>query len=546
MVVSSPSPGKVSRKLRLETNEPDDVIRQLLLRQRELESRLARLEDSAFFRSLRWIGNTTRRWIGGGNSSERSLGGPHPDYTRWIEQSGWLRPSRRECACRVEAWRRPVGFSYLMQSCPDAPPPLASDVLEFNSASSWQQAVYQARGEYSAIVPGGVALSPLAGYRWGEALQEGDPDAIYSDWDHLTPSGLRHTPRFTPELSRELLRRTSYWGSCFVVRSDLLRRCGAGLDPSQPGWTRSLALQVAESAAVIARVPEVLWHTNDAPETVESALDPDVDRGDTGEASIIVCSRTPRLLQQCLRALRRTDAARAEIIAVAHACGQEERLEAIAAAEGARAVRYSGQFHFGLMSSLGVAAASRPALVFLNDDVEPVASEWLGALLRPLRREEVGITGGLLLYPDGTLQHAGISVGMRTSPAHPGRGQWSSPWWPWLRVTREVAAATGACLAIRRAVWEELDGFDRRFHANYNDVDLCLRARRAGYSVVLESGAVLHHREARTRAVAVTPAEQSLFWSLWARELSSRDPFFSPNLTLPDERIELAWPIATA
>jgi len=433
-----------------------------------------------------------------------------------------------------------------MQSSPDAPPPLASEVLAFNSAGSWQQAICEAGGEYSAIVPAGVSLAPLAGFRWGELLQESDPDAIYSDWDHITPGGQRHSPRFTPELSRELLKRTAYWGSCFVVRTDVLRRCGAGLDPADPVWTRSLASRVAETGAAVARVPEVLWHSSGASEPVGFPPGSGPNRGDAEHASIIVCSRTPRLLRKCLRGLRRTDAARAEIVVVSHACGEEEQLEAVAAAEGARAVRYTGQFHFGLMSSRGVEAASRPMLVFLNDDVEPVASDWLGALLQPLGRDDVGITGGLLLYPDGTVQHAGISVGMRTSPAHPGRRQVSSPWWPWLRLTREVSAVTGACLAIRRSVWEELNGFDRRFPTNYNDVDLCLRARRAGYSVVLDGDALLHHGEGRTRAVVVTPAESALFSSLWVRHLTSLDPFFSPNLAMPDERIELAWPAPAA
>jgi len=543
--VSSPSQGTISRKLRLETDERDDVIRQLLLRQRELEARLARVEDSVFFRALRWMGKTARRWTRSRTPFATPLSGPHPEYARWVEQTGWMQPSARECARRAEGWRKPVAFSYLMQSPPDGPPPLACQVLEFNSAASWQQVLRQARGEFSAIVPAGVALSPLAGYRWGQALQHGDTDAIYSDWDHLTESGRRHSPRFTPQLSGELLRRTCYWGSCFVVRSELLRCCGAGLDPVRADWTHLLASRIAESAEAISRVPEVLWHSTGTP-AVQEALDSGADRGDAELASIVVCSRTPRLLQRCLRALRRTDAAKAEIVVVAHACGQERRLEEVAAAEGARAVRYSGQFHFGLMSTLGVELSSRPTLVFLNDDVEPVAPDWLGALLGPLDRQDVGITGGLLLYPEGTVQHAGISVGMRTSPAHPGRGQTCSPWWPWLRLTREVAAVTGACLAIRRTLWEELDGFDRRFHANYNDVDLCLRARRAGYSVVLESRAVLHHREARTRAVAVTPAERSLFWSLWARELSGPDPFFTPNLILPDEKIRLASPAPVA
>jgi len=89
-------------------------------------------------------------------------------------------------------------------------------------------------------------------------------------------------------------------------------------------------------------------------------------------------------------------------------------------------------------------------------------------------------------------------------------------------------------------VWDELDGFDPRFPANYNDVDLCLRARRAGYSVVLESAALLRHRESRTRITAVTPTERALFYSLWTTEMASTDPFFNPNLSLRDERIGLA------
>jgi hypothetical protein len=512
--------------------EPREFARQLLVRQIELEARVNRIENSALFRVLRWAGEKT----GYANVLRaRGIGETDKDYCTWLEQSGWLDPSPQECARDMAAWRRPPAISYLAGSAAAAEsvgtqliPPV--EILQFADAESWQKAVCRAQGEYSVIVPPDVRLSPLAAYRWGERLQDAASDAVYSDWDHLDASGHRHAPRFTPEFSPELLSQTPYWGGCFLVRTSLLKEVDAELLPS-------LALCIAGATRAIARIPEMLWHSASPPVDLQSGTT--VEPGSAGDASIVICSRTPGLLHRCLEALRRSDAAQAEIVVVAHECGAGEKLKQIASAHGARPVPYSGQFHFGVMNALGVAHSSRPTIVFLNDDVEPIAPAWLDALTGTLRKNTVGIAGGLLLYPNGAVQHAGITVGGWPTPAHVGRGQSSSSWWPWLRMTREVAAVTGACLAIRRTVWDELGGFDRRFPVNYNDVDLCLRARLAGYSAILESAAVLCHREAQTRSAEVTSSERALFCSLWPDALASPDPFFNPNLALRHDRIAL-------
>jgi hypothetical protein len=537
--------------LQPESREPRDLARQLLLRQIDLEARVDRVENSFLFRALRWVGAKTgyARVL-----RARGSAGTNRAYSAWVEQSGWIEPTPRECARDIAAWRHPVRISYLAGSSQAAESVSAQlvpprDIAEFADAATWQKAVCQARGDFGVIVPAGVLLSPLAAYRWGALLEGADGDAascdaIYGDWDHVTGGGQRHTPRFTPEFSPELLARTAYWGHCFLLRTSLLKELGPDLDPSDPAWMHSLALRIAESTKAVARIPGILWHSGSVRAAAEPTADPrqDARPGEAGQASIIICSRTPGQLRTCLKALRRSDAAQAEVVVVAHQSGAGGKLEQIASAHGARAVRYSGQFHFGVMNALGVQHSSRPVIVLLNDDVEPIAPGWLSALLRPLRKREVGIAGGLLLYPDGAVQHAGVLVGGWPTPAHVGRTQTSSPLWPWLRLTREVAAVTGACLAIRRSVWDELGGFDRRFPVNYNDVDLCLRARRAGYSVILESAALLHHREAQTRTAVVTLAERTLFCKLWAPALASADPFFNPNLALQDERIALAHP----
>ena len=524
-----------------ESNQPSEIARRLQFLQTDTEARLERVENSVFFRGLRWLGEKTGY---AQRLRDRVAADTTRDYSNWTERCAWMEPSGDECARQIETWHRTPDISYFAGSTDAAgsvskqhvPP---SQTLAFTDAATWRQAVCAAQGDYSVILPADARVSALASYRWSELLENDGIDAAYSDWDHVSADRQRHTPRFTPEFSPALLRGTPYWGGCFLVRTSLLKELGSDLDPSAAAWTHSLAQRLAEEKKAITRVPRILWHSTNTPST-RQGTDTSVQPGVPSNASIVICSRTPRLLEQCLRALRRSDTALAEIVVVAHAGGPLAKLQRIAATHGAAAVPYSGQFHFGLMNAAGAQHSTRPSVVFLNDDVEPIAAGWLSALLGALNTPGTGIAGGLLLYPNDTVQHAGIALG--GWPAHIGRGQASTPLWPWLRLSREVTAVTGACLAIRRTLWDELGGFDRRFPVNYNDVDLCLRARRAGYSVVLESGALLYHHEAQTRSTMVTAAERALFSSLWTLPLTTADPFFSPNLSLRDEQITLAEP----
>ncbi len=253
-----------------------------------------------------------------------------------------------------------------------------------------------------------------------------------------------------------------------------------------------LSRRLAKLGGTIVRVPQILWHLPDA-----QALQPPVAAAvsKTNEtASIIICSRNAKRLDTCLTSLAPTIDARHEVIVVAH--GDSPELVRVVERHGARCVPYRGAFHFGRMNQLGVSAARGSILVLLNDDVRPTTHDWLESMLAQAARSEIGVVGALLLYPSEAIQHAGIVVGDTLLPAHIGRAQRESRYWPWLRMTREVSAVTGACLAIRRSVWDELGGFDLRFPVNYNDVDLCLRAQKHGYRVLIETRATLIHQEA--------------------------------------------------
>jgi GT2 family glycosyltransferase len=258
--------------------------------------------------------------------------------------------------------------------------------------------------------------------------------------------------------------------------------------------------------------------------------------------SLIICSRSPQLLKGCLAAIRRrTDYLQRQIVVVPHMVGREDAMEKVLLHSEAKRVRSEGPFHFSCMNNLGAEAADGEILVFLNDDVEPLLSSWLYKLAAQAQRPEVGIVGARLLYPAGTLQHAGIAIGIGDGCGHPGRGTNITPYWWWNNLTRNVSAVTGACLAIRKKIFQQLGGFDQSLPVQYNDTDLCLRAHKAGYRVLYEAGAVLRHRECQTRKGRVSFVERERWHARWVTELEQGDPFYSPHLSRMREDASLRF-----
>jgi len=421
-----------------------------------------------------------------------------------------------------------------------------------NIRSSLESALGKCGGEFVAIVTADAILEPDALTVWLAAFGPGTA-AVYSDWDHIDTSGRRHTPRFTPELSPELLTHTLYWGRCYFARTAQLRETNSARDTPGLPVEHELALRLAEHSGCIVRVPRMLWHLQaDAPEQSEDSASAGVAPGASvpeqaksanafpavgcagagDRASIIICSRNPEQFRKCLQSLLPTLGDRHEVILVAHQTGNGTELEQVATSHGVRVVPYSGDFHFGVMNALGVAASSSPALCLMNDDVYPITSDWLDSMVAQAMRSDIGAVGALLMYPNGTIQHAGVVVGGGYFPSHVGRLEVDSPYWPWLRMTRELTAVTAACMVLRRSVWDELGGLDPQFPVNYNDTDLCLRIGERGYRILLEARAVLTHEESATRPPVVKPEEHELFRRRWDKVMSAPDRFFNPQLHL--------------
>jgi GT2 family glycosyltransferase len=246
------------------------------------------------------------------------------------------------------------------------------------------------------------------------------------------------------------------------------------------------------------------------------------------------------LLGRCLRILAAcTDYPRRELIVIQHLGRDDAALQEVIARYGGARVPYAGPFHFSRMNNLGVQAAKGEVLVFLNDDIEPIEPSWLERLVAQVERPGVGIAGAQLLYPSGSLQHGGVVIGIRDGCGHVGRGAYGSRFWPWIELTRDVAGVTGACLAIKASLFRDLGGFADEFPVNYNDIDLCLRARAAGHRVIYDAGAKLRHYECQTRGGTVTLQERERWYGRWGDLIEAGDPFYSPHLTREWEDLSL-------
>jgi GT2 family glycosyltransferase len=164
-------------------------------------------------------------------------------------------------------------------------------------------------------------------------------------------------------------------------------------------------------------------------------------------------------------------------------------------------------------------------------------------MLEQAQRPEVGAVGAKLLYPDGRIQHAGLVLSAKRPPVHAFRLQRpdEAGYHRFADVVRNCSAVTGACLMVRRRVFEEVGGFDQRFRLAYNDIDLCLRLRQRGYVVVYTPFAVLYHHESATRGTLHPPEEEILFRQLWGATIGRGDPYYNVNLsqTREDWSLEL-------
>ncbi|MEO8592646.1 MAG: glycosyltransferase [Candidatus Solibacter sp.] len=435
-------------------------------------------------------------------------------------------------------------------------------------------------GDYTTIVDQDDILEPTALSHVAAAIIHDEPDILYTDEDYVDEVGAAHLPLFKPAWSPALLLSCMYFGHLVVVKTKRAKRIGGFRSAYDGAQDYDFMLRLTDEDAKVVHIPRVLYHwrrhagsTSANPDAKcyshhagRKALEDTLTRRQLSavvcdgpapnnyrlahafsttqdSAAILIPTRNSKLLARLLASMAATKGSlRREVHVILHCQGtrEDERIAAIARKFGASIIEYRGPFNFALMNNLAAARVSNRYFVLINDDVVVSGNGWLEDLCSPFMRPEVGVVGARLQYPDGTIEHCGVVTGIGEGVGHSGRFQVGSPFWPWLELTRNVSAVTGACIAIRRAVFEQIGGFDTRFFNNYNDVDLCLRAQRAGFEVVLSASSSFCHEGGRTREVGTALHERIDFWTQWGTVLTEVDYFYSPNLSRRLETIDLS------
>lgn len=403
------------------------------------------------------------------------------------------------------------------------------------------------------------------------ALEDGG--IAYADEDCISPEGTHYRPRLKPAFSPEYALHADLIGRPLALRAEVAGRLAAGSSDAVGSRDHDLALRAVEAATSVRHIAEVLCHRLIAPEEplghahIAAAL---ARRGEDGvvgagsaagtvqivrspkradKASIIIPFRDePQFLRSCFDSIERTSGQIThEYLLVDNGSTQPETLtllDRLDSLSGVHIISDGDPFNWARLNNAAAEHATGDVLVFLNNDIEALAPGWLDALCAQAERDDVGAVGARLLYPDGRVQHCGVVLGLGGAAGHPLKGLApGEPGYLAMAVTtRECAAVTGACLASRRTVFENHDGFDESLGVDLNDIDYCLRLQRSGLRVLYEPAAELVHHESPSRGTAGDPSDIVRFLERWKACIDTGDPYLSPHITRLDSSCALREP----
>jgi O-antigen biosynthesis protein len=462
------------------------------------------------------------------------------------------------------------------------------------SAAS-NSALKLASGDFIAFLDHDDLLSEHALFWVVDALSR-RPDAqlIYSDEDKIDTAGRRLEPYFKSEWNEDLFYSHNMVCHLGVYRSKLVQELGGLREGFEGAQDYDLALRCLEriDAGQIVHIPRVLYHWRIYPgSTASGAVDKPYSlnagekainehlqrRGNDGVVeplpdlrmyrvryplpkivplvSLIVPTRNGlHLIRQCVDSIfTDTTYPNYEIIIVDNGSDDAETLryfESVQADSRVRIIRDDRAFNYSELINTACSAVSGSIIGLMNNDIQVISPNWLSEMVSHALRPQVGAVGAKLWYPNGTVQHAGIILGIRGVAGHAHRyfKRYQNGYFGRANLIQSYCAVTAACLVVRKEVFKKVGGFNEALPVAFNDIDFCLRVREAGYRNIYTPYAELQHQESATRGLEETPEkhlrfsqESTYMKQLWGRLLGN-DPAYSPNLTLEHEDFSLAWP----
>lgn len=448
------------------------------------------------------------------------------------------------------------------------------------------EAVALATGEYLMLCDHDDTLEPDALYEIVKAINDTGADVLYTDEDKVSMDGQHYfDPNFKPDFNLFRLRENNYICHIFVVKKSLTDETGLLRSEFDGAQDFDFILRCCEKAQKITHIPKVLYHwrchmDSTAADPSSKAYAYEVGRKAVREhyqrlgidakvemterpgwyrshvkvqgnplISVIIPNKDHTDdLELCLFSMTRKSTYRNyEILIVENNSEKEETFEYYKKLPDrypkARVLTWEKEFNYSAINNFAAKEAKGEYLLFLNNDVEILTPDWMEEMLQNCQQEDVAVVGAKLYYPDDTIQHAGVVLGLggiaghimcRASREEPGYfGRMIS--------VQEISAVTAACMMVKKSDFDAVGGLDETFQVAFNDIDLCMKFRAAGKKIIFTPYAELYHYESKSRGLEDTPEKQfrfdkevKRFQEKWAQQLEMGDPYYSPNLSVTE------------
>lgn len=445
-----------------------------------------------------------------------------------------------------------------------------------------------ATGEFIALFDHDDLLHPCALYENMKMICEEDADYVYTDEVTFTGNSIDNmaTMHFKPDYSPDNLLANNYICHFSTFDRKLLEKTELFRSAYDGSQDHDMILRLTGVAKNVKHIPKVLYYWRSHAGSVADNIDAKTYAIDAAKravrdyckdngipltkvestkafptifqlsyeikgnplVSIIIPNKNHKEdLEKCIESIRiKSTYTNYEIIIVENNSTEPEIFEyykELEQSENIKVITYQGEFNYSKINNTGVKEAKGEYLILLNNDIKIITQDWIEEMLMHCQRNEVGAVGAKLYYPDNTIQHAGIVIGLgahrSAGHTHYGMPKENLGYMGRLCYTQDVTAVTGACLMVKKSIYEEAGGLDEEFKVALNDVDFCLRLRKMGLINIFTPFAEAFHFESKSRGFEDSKAkkerymqESDLFKERWKKELEQGDPYYNINFSL--------------
>ncbi|MCD7735780.1 MAG: glycosyltransferase family 2 protein, partial [Lachnospiraceae bacterium] len=444
-----------------------------------------------------------------------------------------------------------------------------------------------ATGDYIALFDHDDFLHPCALFENMKIICRYQADYLYTDEATFEGTNIFHiiNKHCKPDFAIDNLRANNYICHFSVFKAELLEKTGGFRAEYDGSQDFDLILRLTEQAEKIFHIRKILYYWRSHPASVASdisaktyaidaakrAVESHLDRMglcakvESSEAfpaifrlrydvprkpliSILIPNKDHKSdLEKCIRSiLEKSTYDNYEIIIVENNSFKDETFayyNELEQYEKISVITYEGSFNYARINNFAARSAKGEYLLLLNNDTEVITPEWMEELMMYGQRDDVGVVGAKLFYSDGTVQHAGVVIGMGADRvaghSHYGLDRLDIGYMGKLYYAQDVSAVTGACMLVKKSIYEEIGGMDERFEVAFNDVDFCLQAREKGYLNIFTPYCELYHYESMSRGHADQrdkkirfEQEVALFKEKWGDVIKAGDPYFNPSFSL--------------